>query len=120
MKLNYLENGMIVQTRDQKLYVVAGFGISERFCGLGNEESNFFTAYEQNMLCKGDLEVFRRLDIMKVYAIDRNNFTYNLESGFLGMRLLWERKEVKPTKLTVSEIENLLGYQVEIVSEENV
>lgn len=56
----------------------------------------------------------KEMDIMKVYGlVDWPLYALRLETEH--RELLWERKE--PKKMTVSEIESILGYEVEIVSE---
>lgn len=56
----------------------------------------------------------RKLDIMKVYGLAQYpRLAYAREPD--GRNLIWERKETK--KMTVKEICDALGYDVEIVKE---
>lgn len=98
---NKLENRMIVETREGKRYMV----VDNILVGKnGYSNLNGYTGSLKH-------ETFSDLDIMKVYT-HQNIFKPAFE-GVLGV--VWERKE--PKKLTVSEIEDLLGYPVEIVKE---
>lgn len=55
-----------------------------------------------------------KLDIMKVYGLSKYpRFACDRSSD--GRKLIWERKETK--KMTVKEICDALGYDVEIVKE---
>lgn len=57
------------------------------------------------------------MDIVAVYGLVREpvNYSYAFPLSPSQRDLLWERKD--PTKLTVAEIEKLLGYEIEIVAE---
>lgn len=52
------------------------------------------------------------LSIDKVYGLS-NSFNYVFSTDVAGRPLLWERKVVK--KMTVAEVSEVLGYDVEIV-----
>lgn len=53
------------------------------------------------------------LDIVRVYGYgDECSASY---ASYIGRKLLWERKE--PKKMTVKEICDALGYEVEIVKD---
>lgn len=61
-----------------------------------------------------NLETFRR-KVIKIWGLSSSNYAaHRLET--LDRTLLWERKE--PKELTVSQIEELLGYPVKIVKED--
>lgn len=55
------------------------------------------------------------MDIVAVYGLVREpvNYSYAFHLSPTHRDLLWKRKD--PTKLTVAEIEKLLGYEIEIV-----
>jgi hypothetical protein len=99
-----LESGMVVEYRNgERRLVVNRLFIGEIAYGsLGN--------FDENLKHKcGNSE----LDIVKVYKAYDNSFECMFKD--YNLTLIWERKEV--VKLTVKEICEKLGYDVEIVKE---
>lgn len=111
MTLKDLRSGMVVETRDSDrfLILVAGDDI-HMMCGDG---ARHMGQWEVQQLYHDDLtrkNGFNEHDIMKVY--------YRVESFYkvsATENLLWERKEIK--EMTVSEIEEVLGYSVKVVAD---
>ena len=101
MKKSDLRSGMVVETREGKLYLVVGDFIT-RESGF-----NVLSNYDENMLSiVGNYIV----DIMKVYEF--KNKIYNTNASSIKtlldkerLTLLWERKDIK---LTNTEIDDLL------------
>ena len=58
---------------------------------------------------------YKELDIMVVEIANHPYAFTNIQYNKSYRKLVWKRKE--PKKMTVAEIEAILGYKVEIVSE---
>jgi hypothetical protein len=119
MTKSELKTGMVVTRRDgMKLTVYRNCG-----CSFGHTIHNdvIVNGYSENwhpldnytedlLNNKG----YPEYDIVKVELVhhpyDYNRYPFNAER----VKTLWERKDVK--KMTVAEIESILGYKVEIIS----
>ena len=97
-----LRNGMVVETRERKAYIVLENNLIDTFgfLPLDNFDDNLKGRYSNGK------------DIVKVYEpilrIDDFYNRYQLE-------VLWSRPEVK--EVTMSEVEEKFGYKVKIVKE---
>lgn len=107
MRLNELKTGMVVMFRDKGLYLV--IKIDDEIFFTNETEWNPARVYREDMTNKD----FSEFDIIKVYKGIKGSIRQilNVEEN----RLIWERKEKK--KMTISEIEKKLGYEIEIVKE---
>lgn len=108
-----LRSGMVVETRNGRNYMVSDFGGKLFGCGSSVAWVDF-DRYTDSMKINDEKEY--RTDIMKVYApscIGLPNETFRS-----AMALIWEREEKR--KLTVSQIEEILGYGIEIVAESSI
>ena len=105
MKKSDLKTGMTVTTENGSDYLVL---IMDGEMILANVKG-------KSAICGDsvgeDLTVVRDLNIMKVYM--RNGITLNDLMFTHGRKLLWERKKAK--EMTLSEIEEQLGYPVKII-----
>lgn len=124
MKLKDLKTGMRIILRDGQEYIVLKNVItpctSEKevdmyICTDGGWMSSI--SYNDDLTAKN--REYKKFDIIKVYA--QNNGEYIDarvldKNALVYMDKIWERKEKK--KMTVSEICEELGYDVEIVKED--
>lgn len=120
MTLNDLKTGMIVTCRNGREYTVIRDRVPDtftssdlfvRFCE-NDPSHNRFDEYNNNLTARLNSE----FDIVKIEKANHPYAFLNLNYGKHHRVTIW--KEEKRKKLTVAEIENLLGYKVEIVSEE--
>jgi hypothetical protein len=114
MKIKDLKSGYVVQTRKGERYIVSRVGQNSFDKYLVNKDHYLNTTIYDEALCsmfgKDD-------DIVKVYGLSGCP-AYAFSITDLSTRpLLWERP--KPKKITFEQIEKLLGYPIEIVSEAN-
>lgn len=110
MKKSDLRSGMVVETREGKLYLVVGDFIT-RESGF-----NLLSSYDENMLSITGVYI---VDIMKVYEFKNEIYNNNASSiktllDKEHLTLLWERKEQK-MQLTQEQIKilkalNTSGY----------
>lgn len=111
MTLKDLRSGMVVETRDGDRYLVLVDGEDiHMMCGDG---ALHMGQWEVQQLYHDDLtrkHGFNDHDIMKVYGRVQSFYKVNETK-----KLLWERKEIK--EMTVSEIEDVLGYSVKVVAD---
>lgn len=104
MKKEDLRDGMVVETRDGRRWLVLGDRV------IASDGFNWLRDYRNDLTMNSVTICIDHYDIMRVY-------TPNL-SGLDSMintknRPIWERKE--PKELTVAEIEELLGYPIKVV-----
>lgn len=112
-----LKTGMIVILRNEQEYMVMlnsthnySIGHNDVLVGLGH---NWLTLrdYNKNMLLESDNEY----DIMEVYKVTHpyafTDFNYEKDKRIL----LWKREEVEIKKMTIEDIEKLVGCKVKIV-----
>lgn len=120
MTLNDLKTGMIVTCRNGREYTVIRDRVPDALTKsdlfIRNTESgvshNRFDEYNENLTAKRTSE----FDIVKIERCNHPYAFIDLSRGKHHRVTVW--KEESRKKLTVAEIENLLGYKVEIVSEE--
>ena len=120
MTKSELKTGMIATMRNgKKLTVYRNCACSfahpnhnDVFVDASNSSWSSFNSYTEDLKSKsGHVE----LDIVKVELV-HHPYDYNKYPNFAIVdKVLWTREETK--KLTVEEIESILGYKVEIVSE---
>lgn len=124
MKKSELKTGMIVTLRNGNEYVfMKDFIVDDDYTmGSCNEgiivnghkpSWSKMNHYDHNL--KAITISDRSLDIMKVEIPNHPYAFTNIPYNRKYRKLVWERKEVK--QMTVAEIEAILGYKIEIVSE---
>lgn len=106
MKLSDLKNGMVVKFRGGDLLLVVE--INETKILVNNYMWTRLSNYSQDM---ETLYNFKDFDIIEVYNGDFGNLHSMLNLS--NKQPIWTRYEKK--KMTVSEIEKELGYEIEIV-----
>lgn len=106
MKKSSLESGMVVKTKDGKKYLLVA--VRAELVLVGKEEWTTLRNYREDLLH----DIYEDLDIVEVYATNGGPFNRMIELG----RLIWKRENKK--KMTVSQIEKELGYEIEIVRED--
>lgn len=124
--LKDIRSGFVVALRDGSLWLVARAGENfERILVNGAGSWGYLDkSYNNDLTMKRGVEGVlggnESRDIVKVYGLVSSPRHWqnaaSISSG-LGYRpLLWARREVK--KLTVAQVSDLLGYDVEIVAED--
>ena len=118
MTLKDLKTGWRVRTRNGDMYVVLkdcetmNYGHQDvMFINLNTNGFIVGSVFDSNSLVHRDFEY----NIMQVYETHVNGFVF--DKTRLG-KLVWERTE-EPKDMTLSEIEDALGYPVRIVGENN-
>lgn len=122
MELKDLKTGMRIILRNEQEYIVLKDVITPY--DNGKEDMYIFVdggwmssnSYNDDLTCKSNNKDF---DIMKVYAQNSGNYINGdvlQKNEIKKMNLIWERKEKR--KMTVSEICEELGYDIEIVKED--
>ena len=111
-----LKTGMIVTTRDKREYVVFRDALST-YEGSGDVIVNGQTKnwdrlddYNDNLKIKSGAGYS---DIVKVEQANHPYSFMDIDYDKSSRKLLWERKA--PKKMTVSEIAEALGYEIEII-----
>lgn len=108
-----LKNGMIVELRDNELLIVTTSYYFEDTFLMGKTSWDEVGNYDKNLKNVIDTE----LDIIAVYkpADGYEHCTVNtfLDNSKKYLDLVWKREA--PKKMTLSEISEVLGYEVEIV-----
>lgn len=104
-----LKPGYVCVTRNGHHLMVIGTKNGMIVCG---DDTGPLSVWESDLMFSSSGK--DNLDIMKVYGFSNYpGHSYSCSSD--GRDLIWERKEVK--KMTVKEICDALGYEVEIVKE---
>lgn len=123
MKKTELRTGMIVTLRNEVEYVfVKDFVVDDDYTMKSCKDGILVNGHKPswcNMMHYDDkLKAgvgYEALDIMKVEIPDHPYAFTNIPYDKKDRKLVWKREE--PKKMTVAEIEAILGYKVEIVSE---
>lgn len=123
MKLKDLRSGYVVELRNGTKWLVARAGNDFTRILVDNRGSWGYLdrCYNEDLTMKDSVEgVFGGVhtkDIVKVWGLVTTPREWKYAAGIATdyRPVLWKRKEVK--KLTVDQISELLGYQVEIVGE---
>jgi hypothetical protein len=125
--LDDLKTGMLVVDRDGNEYIVFKncpfnyYGVYVDNMIVNGQDRTWMDLadYHDNLLCNSDIEEGfednRNLDIMEVYELPHPYCIQDMEYRKEDRKLLWKREERKVKQLTLEEISELLGYEVEIV-----
>lgn len=109
---NDLKLGYLVQLRNGKMKMVMPKECNIILTDLDGDWHSLLS-YREDLLYEECLDRKMEYDIMKIFGHSiYATHVFDLTGGYRP--LLWERKEKK--KMTVSEIEKELGYEVEIIS----
>lgn len=110
-----LHSGMIVETRKKDLLFVAESYEEEIFL-MGNDRFDELCYYDDNLINTEDED----LDIIAIYkplkGLEQRALNGFIDKQKRGLTLIWERKE--PKKMTLAQISEALGYEVEVVDNE--
>lgn len=122
MTKSELQTGMIITTREGKEYVfVKDFIVNNNHtmesCDEGILVNGQIASWTRlvNYNCDMKHKTHKPLDIMKVEIADHPYAFTNIQYDKSDRKLVWERKD--PKQMTVAEIEAILGYKIEIVSD---
>ena len=121
-----LKLGHIIKLRNGKCYSIQMVGKETLIATDGDRDWEYLSRGWDNQLystCRGGktypaITYDKTKDIVEVYGYVQGTDYYARESGCISpdhRPLLWSRQEAK--KMTVEEIEKVLGYKVEIVSD---
>lgn len=117
MTKSELKTGMIVITREGKEYMVfRDFHYQNKkpidcIVSLTGTWSDLL-CFNEDLTCMANI---KDLDIMKVKVIYHPHLMFKNDLNATHYKTIWERPE--PKKMTVSEIEAILGYKIEIIAE---
>ena len=110
-----LHSGMIVETRKKDLLFVAESYEEEIFL-MGNDRFDELCYYDDNLINTEDED----LDIVAIYrplkGLEQRSLNGFIDKQKRGLTLIWERKE--PKKMTLAQISEALGYEVEVIDNE--
>lgn len=122
MTKSELRTGMIVTMRNGNEYVFfKDFAVGDDYCMKNDNEgiivNGQLPSWARIKNYNNDLKhnTYQDLDIVKVEIPSHPYAFTNIPYDKGYRKLMWERKE--PKKMTVSEIEAILGYKIEVVSE---
>lgn len=110
-----LRSGMIVETRDGTLYVVTiSYEGNKYFMGIENWDS--LDNYNDNLKNTVD----NLLDIVTIYKpisgiASGSSISLLIDKEKDGIKPIWKREE--PKKMTLVQISEALGYDVEVIDE---
>jgi hypothetical protein len=122
VKLRNGEFRMVMPVGKDGTLILAG-GLGEPWNYLSSWDDEFYAITQRFYTLESEMtselrdELVREKDVVAVYGYVRGTCFYN-KCGDLSANnreLLWERKE--PKRMTVKEISNILGYEVEIVAD---
>ena len=110
-----LHSGMIVETRKKELFFVAESYEEEIFL-MGNDRFDELCYYDDNLINTEN----ENLDIIAIYiplkGLEKMALNGFIDKSKRGLTLIWARKE--PKKMTLAQISEALGYEVEVVDNE--
>ena len=110
-----LHSGMIVETRKKDLLFVAESYEEEIFL-MGNDRFDELCYYDDNLINTENED----LDIIAIYrplkGLEKMALNGFIDKSKRGLTLIWARKE--PKKMTLAQISEALGYEVEVVDNE--
>ena len=116
-----LKTGMIVTTREGEEYLfIKDFVVNDTYimssCGEGVLVNMHHPSWNMMKNYNNDLTniEYKTLDIVKVEIANHPHDWIIMDEKWYRT-LVWERKETK--QMTVEQIEAILGYNIEIVSE---
>lgn len=106
-----LEPCMVVKMRNGTLNMVIMVNDRGIFLITRNKEYLYLKSYDDNLKYRWDVTDY---DIVEIYGLSYNP-QKSMDISTECRYLLWKRDEVK--KMTVAEIQEALGYKIEIVEE---
>lgn len=110
-----LHSGMIVERRDKQLLFVAESYDGKIFL-MGDNSFDEICYYDDNLI-NTECEDF---DIVAIYkplkGFEQRTFNGFIDKSKKGIKLIWKRKE--PKKMTLAQISEALGYEVEVINNE--
>ena len=120
-KIEALKSGYVVELRNGSRYIVTRVGQSKFSKVLANKNSalsvnsydkklHYTNEFLKHLSIKSD-----DFDIVRIWGLSDDPLQAFCISEIDTRPLLWERPPVK--KMTISDIEDILGYSVEIVEE---
>jgi hypothetical protein len=119
-----LKSGYVVVLRDCSRYMVhrVGKAFTKVLAGGKDGRYIYMSSYSNELKmvnCHSSAGVYNdeRSDIIEVYGLITRTANYDavLTTSLAGRELLWKRKQA--VKLTVDQISEMLGYEVEIVGD---
>lgn len=113
-----LKDGMVVETREGKLYLVRTNYNSEKIL-CNNESWEPVSNYNEELKIKDTMITdLKKLDIMKIYTPLFTNPCNNLDYTFHkdNLTCVWEREEV--IEMTLAQVCKELGKNIKIIKED--
>ena len=107
---------MLVKLRNNKLYYV-GMTKRGKLVFADPKNTTFYyelDSYSDDLVYNDGFYGFEKHDVMAIYGLSKYNYG-TIDVSIDGRELLWQREA--PKKMTVRDIQNILGYVVEIVEE---
>lgn len=123
MKKSDLQNGQVVELRDGNLLLVQLDLVhrkddepTDKLISLSDGRFMELYNFGEDMLCKyshNKYDKYDKYDVLAVYELDYIGDIFRGEIEKSELNLIWER--VPAVKLTVKEIEERLGFKVEVI-----
>lgn len=112
--LDDIKDGMCVTTYDGERYIkLSSHLVGESSC---ISLSNYDYLLRNTSNHHKDIVAVYSSDVLYVYKGIRDIFNYAMNSGYAQARCIYEtRQSIIPQKLTVEQIEEKLGYPIEII-----
>lgn len=108
-----IKSGYVVRFRNGRLSICMRYE-QERFSKVLISNSGSVIRDTKNNYDDLKSKIHKNFDIVEVYGLSSNEYNC-MEISTLDRPLLYQ--EEKPKKMTISEIEEKLGYKIEVVSE---
>ena len=105
-----LKYGMVVKDRENRMYLVTK-DIDDNLFFMNSHLWDELCNFNEDLTNKE----FSNLDIIEIYVPKSKKFSFNNLFNLENLDLVWKRKE--PKKMTLKEISEALGYDVEVVDE---
>lgn len=125
MKKSDLDTGMVVLTKSGARYIVMRHKDGTLTFMNAKGHGFYNDCYDEDLNLKSvQITLNKKIpipvsmledygyDIVKVF-----DYVKSINSASVTEKLLWDREESTKKKLTIDEIENLLGFKVEIVKD---
>lgn len=118
MKKLDLKTGMLARMRNGKIYRVL-LDTKDGDMLIGKTGWNPLKNYDENLQTSSS---YRDLDIVKIYNADAYDLMDKSIDNDHEEKVIWSELKVKKEikKMTLEEIEEALGYKVEVHSEKNI
>lgn len=114
--LNDIEDGMLVVTSNGERYVKLSHFLVGESSYIPLSAYDYFLCNTDNP--DGDIVAVYSSDMLHPYAGIRGFFAYNCNTTYAKSQCVYEKRPpVVPRKLTIKQIEEKLGYPVEVVRE---